>query len=211
MKRTFLAAALVAAIAAGVAAASGPSLLVPSSLHAKPPAVFKAKFTTTKGSFVVTIYRKWAPLGAKRFYNLVLYHFYDNQPLFRVDPGFVVQWGISMKPPIAKAWKNAHIPDDPVMHKNLRGTMTFANAGKNTRTTQIFVNLASNTFLDNRTGFSPFGVITKGFTVFSHLYHGYGEYPANAPNQASMTTYGASWVHRYFSKLDWITKARILR
>lgn len=211
MKRALLAIVVVAAIAAGIATASGPpSLLNPPSLHAKAPAVFKAKFTTTKGSFVVTVYRKWAPLGVRRFYNLVRYHFYDNQPLFRVHAGFVVQWGISGKPAIAKAWKNARIPDDPVGHSNLKGTMTFATAGKNTRTTQVFVNLNANTFL-NKSGFAPFGVVTKGFSVIKHFYSGYGDYPANGPNQASITNYGAPWVHKYFPKLDWITKARIVR
>jgi peptidyl-prolyl cis-trans isomerase A (cyclophilin A) len=167
---------------------------------------------TTKGSFVVKVTRSWSPKGADRFYNLVRYHFYDNQPLFRVLRGQFVQWGISGKPAIAKAWKNATIKDDPVTHKNVRGTITFANGGKNTRTTQVFVNLGTNTYLDTRAGFSPFGVITKGlYKVFAHLYAGYGDYPANAPNQASMTKRGASWVHKWFPKLDWIKTARLVR
>src|SRR5690348_12410004 len=114
MRRAVLAAALAAAIISGVATASGgPSLLHPASLHAKAPKTFSARFKTTKGTFVVKVTRSWAPRGADRFYNLVRNHFYDNQPLFRVVSGFVVQWGISMKPPIAKAWKHATIKDDP--------------------------------------------------------------------------------------------------
>jgi peptidyl-prolyl cis-trans isomerase A (cyclophilin A) len=212
MKRSVFAAALAAAIAVGVASASGgPSLLNPPSLHARAPATFSAKFRTTKGAFVVKVTRSWSPKGADRFYNLVLNHFYDNQPLFRVLRGQLVQWGISGKPAIAKAWKYAYIKDDPVTQKNVKGMMTFANAGKNTRTTQVFVNLGTNTYLDRRAGFSPFGVITKGlWAVFSHLYGGYRDYPANAPNQAFMTKYGAWWVHKYFPKLDWIKTARIV-
>jgi len=103
MKRTLLVTTAAAAMAAGVAAASGPSLLHPASLHAKAPAVFRARFTTTKGPFVVTVHRKWAPRGADRFYNLVRAGFYDRQRLFRVVPGFVVQWGISGTPKISKA------------------------------------------------------------------------------------------------------------
>ena len=91
MKRAFVAICLVAAVVAGVAAASGPSLTNPASLRKTAPAAFSARFTTTKGTFVVKVYRSWAPRGADRFYNLVYYHFYDNQPLFRVEPGFVVQ------------------------------------------------------------------------------------------------------------------------
>ena len=207
MKRAFLAAVLCAAIGVGVATASGgPSLLHPSSLHLKAPATFKAKFKTTKGVFVVTVHRSWAPKGADRFYNLVHYHFYDNQPLFRVVPGFVVQWGISMKPAIAKAWQYANIKDDPVRHSNVKGTITFATAGKNTRTTQVFVNLVTNASLSNQ-GFAPFGTVTSGFSVLTRLCHKYGD----GPSQAYMTDYGAAWVHKNYPKLDWITTARIVR
>lgn len=206
MKRSVLAAALAAAIAVGVAAASGgPSLLKPSSLHKKAPATFSVRFETTKGPFVVKVTRAWAPKGVNRFYNLVYYHYYDNQPLFRVRPGFVVQWGISGTPAIAKAWQNATIKDDLVKQSNTKGTITFATAGKNTRTTQVFVNLGANAFL-NKSGFSPFGTVTSGYSVLTHLVHKYGD----GPNQAYMTKYGAKWVRKNYPKLDWITTARIV-
>jgi peptidyl-prolyl cis-trans isomerase A (cyclophilin A) len=211
MKRAFLAAALGAAIVTGVAAASGgPSLLHPSSLHAKAPATFNAKFITTKGTFLVEVTRSWSPRGADRFYNLVLNHFYDNQPLFRVLRGQLTQWGISGKPAIAKAWRYAYIKDDPVTHHNVKGMVTYANSGKNTRTTQVFVNLGTNTYLDHRAGFSPFGVIHKGlYAVFHHLYAQYGEHPSM--DQANMIKYGAKWVHTTYPKLDWIKTARIVQ
>jgi peptidyl-prolyl cis-trans isomerase A (cyclophilin A) len=209
MKRAFLAVVLSAAIVAGAAAASGkPSLLNPSSLHKKAPATFRARFVTTKGTFVVKTTRSWAPIGADRFYNLVLNHFYDNQPLFRVEPGFVVQWGISMKPPVAKAWKHAYIKDDANPLNNSLGRVTFANAGANTRTTQLFVNLRANGKSLGPT-FAPFGEVTKGFSVFGKLYHGSQARQANA-NQAWMAANGAAAVHKYFPKLDWIKTARII-
>ena len=209
MKRSVLAAALAAAIAVGAAAASGgPSLTDPSSLHAKAPATFSAKFTTTKGSFVVKVTRSWAPKGADRFYNLVLNHFYDNQPLFRVIPGFAVQWGISGTPAIAKVWQHARLKDDPRTHNDAKGTIEFANAGANTRTTQVFVNLVANN-LQRYPGFSPFGTVTSGFSVLTHLYNRYGEGPSN--NQAAITRYGALWVRKNYPKLDWIKTARLVR
>jgi peptidyl-prolyl cis-trans isomerase A (cyclophilin A) len=207
MKRALLAAIAAAAIAAGAAAASGPSLLHPASLHAKAPAVFRAEFTTTKGPFVVTVHRKWAPRGADRFYNLVLAGFYDQQRLFRVVPGFVVQWGISGTPKIAKAWQNANIQDDRVRHTNARGTIDFADAGPNTRSTQVFVNLGANTQLD-ADGFAPFGVVTSGFATLEHLYHGYGERPT--ADQGQMTQQGEAFFRKHFPKLDRILKARVL-
>ena len=154
MKRMFLGALVAVAVAAGTAGASGPSLLHPASLHAKAPATFKARFATTKGAFVVTVHRKWASRGADRFYNLVRARFYDGVRLFRVLPGFVVQFGISPDPKVARAWQSATIPDDPVRHSNVPGTITFATGGPDTRTTQVFVNVGSNSFLDSQ-GFAP--------------------------------------------------------
>ena len=207
MKRTLLAAVAAAAILAGVAAASGPSLLRPASLNAKAPAVYRVRFTTTKGPFVVTVHRTWAPRGADRFYNLVRTGFYNGQRLFRVIPGFVVQWGISGKPKIAQVWQQATIHDDPVTHSNKRGTIVFADAGPNTRTTQVFVNLGSNAALD-KDGFAPFGTISSGFSTLKKLYHGYGESPSNA--QAQITVHGEAFLKRHFPKLDRILKTRLL-
>lgn len=207
MKRTFLAAILAAVVVSGAAVAAGPSLLHPASLHAKAPAVFRARFTTTKGPFVVTVHRRWAPRGADRFYNLVSAGFYDRQRLFRVVPGFVVQWGISGNPRISRAWQNATIRDDPVHHTNSRGTIVFADAGPNTRTTQVFVNLGANTQLGGE-GFAPFGVVTSGFATLKHLYHGYGERPSN--DQAQITQQGEAFFRKHFPKLDRILTARVL-
>lgn len=211
MKRALLAAILVASIAVGVAAAGGPSLLNPASLNAKAPAMFKARFVTTKGPFVITVHRDWAPIGADRFYNLVKNGFYNNQPIYRVMPGFVVQWGINMKPPIAKAWKNAYINDDPPNNNDAKGTVAFAHVlgAKNTRTTQLFVNLAAN-LRNLGPSFPAFGMVTSGFPIFNKLYHGPGARGAYAyNNQTQMTAYGAWWVHKYFPKLDWIKTARL--
>jgi peptidyl-prolyl cis-trans isomerase A (cyclophilin A) len=207
VRRGFLAALLTAAVAAGTAGASGPSLLHPASLHAKAPAVFRARFTTTKGAFVVTVHRAWAPRGADRFYNLVRAGFYNGERLFRVVPGFVVQWGISGTPKISKAWHNATIRDDPVRHTNAKGTIVFADAGPNTRTTQLFVNLVANTNLDS-SGFAPFGVVTTGFSTLRHLYSGYGDRPTGA--QAQMERQGERVFRQHFPKLDRILRARVL-
>lgn len=216
MKRAIISAILVVAFAAGVAGCGGggggvtthpvpQALLHPSSLNKTAPATFAAKFTTTKGSFVVTVTRSWAPSGADRFYNLVRNHYYDDQPIFRVVPGFVVQWGISGYPSVAQKWQNATIKDDPVKQSNTKGTITFATAGPGTRTTQVFVNLIDNGSLDGQ-GFAPFGTVTKGFSVFSQLYSGYGD----NFDQGALTQKGASWVRSNFPKLDWINTARLL-
>ncbi len=144
----------------GTASKSGaarPSLLNPASLRAKAPEVFKAQFTTTKGDFVVEVHRSWSPHGADRFYNLVKGGFFDGVSFFRVHSGFMVQFGISGKPAVTKAWATANIPDDPVMASNKRGYITYAMSSQpNSRSTQLFINFVDNTGLDAQR-FAPFG------------------------------------------------------
>jgi peptidyl-prolyl cis-trans isomerase A (cyclophilin A) len=191
--------------------AARPSLLKPSSLNEQAPATFKAKFSTTKGDFVVEVTRAWAPLGADRFYNLVKYHFYDGAAFFRVLPGFVAQFGLSAKPEISRVWANATIKDDPVTQSNLTGYLTFATAGPNTRTTQLFINLADNANLDGM-GFAPFGKVTEGMDVVQQFYSGYGEGApgGNGPDQGRVTNEGKAYLDKSFPLLDSIKTAVIV-
>jgi len=205
--RSLLLAAIAAAVLAASAGASNPALLHPSKLNATAPATYKAKFTTTKGAFVITVYRKWSPRGADRFYNLVANGFYDGQRLFRDVPGQFLQWGISGDPKVSKAWLNATIKDDPFKVSNIPATVDFATSGPNTRTTQVFVNLGSNTFLDTQ-GFTPFGRVTSDMTAIAKLYHGYGDKPTN--EQPQMYEQGEKFFAKSFPKLDRILTARIV-
>ena len=191
--------------------AAKPSLLHPSSLNEKAPATFKAKFTTTKGDFVVEVTRAWAPLGADRFYNLVKYHFYDGAAFFRVLPGFVAQFGLSPKPEISRVWASATIKDDPVAQSNLQGFLTFATAGANTRTTQLFINLGDNTTLDSM-GFAPFGKVIEGMDVVGKFYGEYGDGPprGSGPDQGRVTNEGKAYLDKNFPLLDSIKTAVIV-
>jgi peptidyl-prolyl cis-trans isomerase A (cyclophilin A) len=209
MLRTTLA-TLVAVLALGAAAASAsspPSLTSPSSLNATAPAVYSVKFDTTKGPFVVTVHRAWAPKGADRFYNLAKAHFFDGVEFFRVLKGFVVQFGISGSPKLSAVWQNATIADDPVKKTNAPGTITFATAGPNTRTTQLFINLANNAFLDKQ-GFAPFGKVTSGIGVVNKLYGGYGEAASN--QQQQIQAQGNAFLKKHYPKLDSIVTARLV-
>jgi peptidyl-prolyl cis-trans isomerase A (cyclophilin A) len=190
--------------------ASSASLLKPASLKLQAPAVYDAKFITTKGDFVVEVTRAWSPRGADRFYNLVKYHFYDGAAFFRVLQGFVAQFGISARPDVSQAWQNANIPDDPVTQSNKRGMLSFATAGPNTRTTQVFINLGENTNLDGM-GFSPFGKIISGMDVVDKLYSEYGEgQPSgNGPDQNRIQKEGRTYLAKAFPLLDTI-KATVI-
>jgi len=182
---------------------SSVSLLNPASLKLQAPSVYDVRFTTTKGDFVVEVTRAWAPRGADRFYNLVKYRFYDDAAFFRVMQGFVAQFGINARPDVSQAWENAKIDDDPVTQNNKRGTLTFATAGPNTRTTQIFINLADNTSLDGM-GFSPFGKIVSGMEVVDRLYNEYGDAApdGHGPDQNRIEREGKPYLDKSFPLLD---------
>jgi peptidyl-prolyl cis-trans isomerase A (cyclophilin A) len=179
--------------------------LNPASLTAKAPAEFKASFTTTAGNFVIAVHRDWAPLGADRFYNLVRRGFFTNASFFRVVPGFVVQFGLNADPAINHVWDNAKIADDPVKQSNKRGSLVFATAGPNTRTTQLFINFGDNARLDGM-GFAPFGEITDGMDIVDKIYSGYGE----QPDQGQITDQGDAYISKNFPKIDKIKLAKIV-
>ncbi len=179
----------------------------PASLKAKAPDNYKVLFTTTKGEFTVEVHRDWAPLGADRFYNLVKNGYYTDASFFRVIPNFMVQFGMSAKPAIGQVWEKANIKDDPVKEMNKRGYLTFATAGPNTRTTQIFINLKDNAFLDTM-GFAAFGEVTQGMDVVDKLYSGYGD-PPRGPDQGRIATEGKAYLDKNFPMLDSIKTAKI--
>jgi peptidyl-prolyl cis-trans isomerase A (cyclophilin A) len=181
-------------------------------LTEKAPAKYKAKFTTSKGDFVVEVHRDWAPQGADRFYNLVKNGYFDNTRFFRVIKGFMVQWGIHGEPAVNTAWHEANIPDDPVKESNKRGYITFATAGPNTRTTQVFINYVDNARLDG-SGFAPFGKVVSGMNVVDGLYgeYGEGEPGGRGPSQPRMQAEGNAYLQADFPKLDYIKTAKIVK
>jgi peptidyl-prolyl cis-trans isomerase A (cyclophilin A) len=209
-RRLILTLALALALFAAPAFAQAPNLANPAALNEQAPASFKVKFDTTKGAFVIQVTRAWAPHGADRFYNLVKNGFFDNVRFFRVVSGFMVQFGINGDPQLSARWRAASIPDDPVTQSNKRGMITFATAGPNTRTTQVFINFADNTNLDGM-GFAPFGRIVSGMNVVDALNAEYGEGAprGRGPDQGRLQTEGNAYLAREFSRMDYVKKATI--
>lgn len=176
------------------------------------PATFKAKFETSKGDFVIQVQRDWAPLGADRFHELVTAGYYDDVRFFRVLDGFMAQFGIHGDPAVAAQWRSKRIQDDPVKSSNKRGFVSYAMAGPNTRTTQLFINFGDNLQLD-RMGFSPFGQVVEGMEVVDQLYSAYGEGAPSGrgPDQGRMQMEGNEYLAKSFPKLDWIKKAAVVK
>jgi peptidyl-prolyl cis-trans isomerase A (cyclophilin A) len=189
-----------------------PALMDPSQANEKAPEQFQVKFETTKGDFVIEVTREWAPIGADRFYNLVKIGYFSDLAFFRVIPDFMVQFGIHGDPKVSTKWRAANIKDDPVKQSNQRGYISFATAGANTRTTQLFINFKDNVSLD-RMGFSAFGQVIDGMKVVDSIYSGYGEGAprGRGPDQGSVQSQGNEYLKKSFPMLDYIKKVTVVK
>jgi peptidyl-prolyl cis-trans isomerase A (cyclophilin A) len=169
------------------------------------PDTFRVQFGTTAGSFTIEAYRSWAPRGADRFYNLARHGFYEGARFFRVIEGFVAQFGLSGRPRLDLTWRSARIEDDSVRQSNERGTVSFASSGDDSRTTQLFVNLADNPRLDGM-GFAPLGRVVEGMEVVDDLHAGYEE----PPSQPRILREGNAFLDEEFPELDVIESVEVV-
>ena len=192
-------------------AAPAPGFTDPAKLTEKAPETFKVQLDTTKGKFTIEVTRSLSPNGADRFYNLVRSGYFKDIAFFRVIPGFMCQFGVHGDPNVSAKWRAAAIADDPVKGSNTRGMITFATAGPNTRTTQLFINFADNSNLDGM-GFSPFGKVTEGMDVVDKINGEYGEGAprGSGPNQGRVQMEGNPYLKKDFPNLDYIKSATIL-
>jgi len=156
------------------------------------------------GSFVMEVHPDWAPLGAARMKTLVDEQFFSGVRFFRVINNFMAQFGISGDPKIAAKWRNEKMVDDPVKESNTRGFVSFATSGKNSRTTQMFINFRDNSNLDGM-GFSPFAKVVKGMDVVDRIYK-IGE----RPNQGQIQMEGNAYLNKDFPELTYIKSAAIV-
>jgi peptidyl-prolyl cis-trans isomerase A (cyclophilin A) len=203
-----LGAAVVFVLAAAITLPAQTSKLTdPAQLSATAPDVFRARVETSKGAFVIEVHREWAPLGADRFYNLVRNGFYDGTRFFRVRPGFMAQFGLHGDPSIQAAWQRAGLRDEPPMKSNTRGYVSFTKENlPNTRFTQIFVNYADNSYLDEQ-GFAPFGQVVTGMEVVDKLFSPPRD---NEPDQRRILREGNGYLQKEFPQLDFVKKATIV-
>ena len=179
------------------------------------PETFKARFETTKGNFEIEANRSWSPKGVDRLYQLIKSEFYTDIALFRVVPDFVVQFGIHNDSILNKSWESFKIPDEPVLEANVEGAISFARGGEESRTTQIFINLKSNSprldtiFYSGVRGFPVVAKVTNGMDVVNAFYKDYGNEPAT--KQDSIQIKGNNYLIKNYPELDYINKAYILK
>ena len=134
------------------------------------PNRFRAMFATTKGSFVIAVEREWSPLGADRLWTLLNEGHYNGARFSRVIPGFVVQFGLSADPQENRRWARRSLPDEPATQDNRLGRVAFATSGPNSRSTQLYINLADNRWLDGLRNeyLVPIGRVEDGMEVGCH-------------------------------------------
>ena len=206
-------ACVIAVLATTIGCACGfPAPQTLAQQYTTAPAVFTAQLDThtpggTSGKVLIEVHREWAPRGADRFYQLIKANFFAGAKVFRVVPGFVVQWGINANPAVEKAWRggDANIKDDKVKKSNGKGTVSFATSGPDTRSTQLFINLGNNYNLDDM-GFSPIGRVVHGMSTVEKMYSGYGE----NPDQNRITNEGNQYLDAEFPKLTAFTTTSIV-
>jgi cyclophilin family peptidyl-prolyl cis-trans isomerase len=195
--------------------APGNSLLLTpenTALHRTAPKLFHVRLETSKGRIVLEIHRDWAPVGADRFYNLVRAGFYDDARFFRVIAGKWAQFGIPADAQIAQLWRTQTILDDPPRESNVRGTIVFAFALKDGRTTQVFINLRDNSPTHDAQGFVPFGRVIGGMDVADALNAEYGESSGGgirAGKQEQLFQGGNDYLNQHFPHLDYIKQAEV--
>ena len=176
-----------------------------------PATPFTVKFDCSHGAFTVECHPEWAPLGAERFHEMVSEGVLDSCRFFRVIAGFMVQFGIAGDPSVSAVWRDRTITDDPNKQSNQAGYLSFAMAGPNTRTTQLFINFGDNSFLDSQ-GFSPFAKVVDGVDVVNAIHSDYGEGApsGNGPDQQAVQMEGNAYLERDFPNLDYIKTATIV-
>jgi len=186
-------------------------LLRPARLTEQAPPTYRARFETSAGGFTVEVHRDWAPLGADRFYNLVKHGFYDDTRVYRVVSGFMAQFGISGDPVLNAVWQREAIVDDTVKQSNTRGRITFATAGRHTRTTELFINYGDNSFLDDQ-WFAPFGEVVEGMEGVDAFHAGYGETVpmGTGPYAAMAMARGNEYLDADFPELTRIVRVEIV-
>lgn len=175
------------------------------------PSSFIARFETTKGNFDIEVTRAWSPQAADRLYQLLNHHFYDNVLFYRVVPNFVVQFG-NIDTFITRSWEKFKVPDEPVIKSNLKGMVSFARSGKDTRGNDLFINLKDNSRLDTVNyeqviGFPVLGTVIKGMDVVETMYPEYGNKTMDVYDSLSSNR------EKYlalFPKLDLIRKAYVV-
>ena len=207
--------AVLATLAVGAVGACGPNQALyeptPALLDVEAPDSFLVEIETSEGVMTVKMRRHWSPEGVDRVWHLMDNDFYAGARIYRVVDGFVAQWGFSGNPVLDSIWREYPLPDEPTVASNVRGVVSFARSGPETRSYTLFVNLADNERLDRLRaagieGYPPIGEIEEGLEVIDGFY---GAYAERTPSQDSIRLLGNDYLRREYPQLDSIIGTRV--
>ena len=191
-------------------------LLTPDApeMNRRAPDLFRVRLETSKGEILIEVHRDWSPHGVDHFYNLVEAGYYDGVRFSRVVAGKWAQFGINGDPKISNLWRMRTIPDEPRRESNVRGTIAYAFAVPNGRTTQLFFNLQDNRPTHDPEPFVPLGKVVEGMDVVDSLYAGYGDSAGSgirSGKQGPLFEGGNAYLEREFPRLDYIIRAAVVK
>jgi peptidyl-prolyl cis-trans isomerase A (cyclophilin A) len=131
------------------------------------------KFETSHGNFTVELFPKEAPLSAENFRKYVADEYFDGTIFHRIIPGFMIQGG-GLTADFGNKETRASIKNEAKNGlKNKRGTLSMARTSDiNSATSQFFINLADNEFLDNGPrdyGYAVFGRVSEGLDTIDKI------------------------------------------
>jgi peptidyl-prolyl cis-trans isomerase A (cyclophilin A) len=131
------------------------------------------RFETSLGDFTIELFEKEAPISAKNFLDYVDAGHFDGTVFHRVIPGFVIQGGGMTADMKQKPTKSPIKNEADNGLKNRRGTLSMARTNDpHSATSQFFVNLVDNAFLDpgrGGAGYAVFGHVTDGMSVVDEI------------------------------------------
>lgn len=184
-----------------------------ASIRAAAPDSFYVEFETTKGKFTIKAHRAWSPYGVDRLYELASVGLYRDIPIFRMLPGKLVQFGLTGDSAVDAGWEARGIPDEPVTMGNIRGRMSYARAGAQTRSSQLFINLRNNSprydtvNAQGVVGYPPIAEVVDGLDVLDSLEGKYGNAPSEF--QDSISVRGIGWLDAKFPGLDRVIRTHL--
>jgi peptidyl-prolyl cis-trans isomerase A (cyclophilin A) len=131
------------------------------------------RFETSHGNFTIELFPKEAPLSAENFEKYVADGYFDGTIFHRIIPGFMIQGG-GLSADFANKETRAPIKNEAKNGlKNTRGTLSMARTSDiNSATSQFFINLVDNAFLDNGPrdyGYAVFGRVTEGMDTVDKI------------------------------------------
>lgn len=186
-----------------------------SLLTKEAPPVFHAVFETSKGDITIRATRAWSPMAVDRLYQLIKSQYYSHLPIYRVEPGYVAQFGVHTDSTVQQFWESYTLLDEPVKSPNRKGTLAFARSGPHSRSTILFFNLQDNNprldtlHWNGVTGFPVIAEITEGLEVISRFNDQYGGAPFSIID--SIQYKGLDYLNKKYPGLDYIENAKILK